>query len=140
MTYSRRTNTRRRRTRSTSSPNEQKPILPTNLNSTENNIGRRRTRSLSSPGEQKPILTTPEPQEESIPNPLTDSTEATKEASNPQLVNPSLTNTINQIRSELYEEIRSTLVESDYWDETHSWGADNEIESDDYWHFVGRFE
>lgn len=54
--------------------------------------------------------------------------------------NFSLTNNIDQIRSELNEEQRSTLVESDYWDETHSWGADNEIESDDYWHFVGRFE
>ncbi len=86
------------------------------------------------------ILPTSEPQEKNIPNAHTESPEATKEAPNPQLENSSLTNNIDQIRSELYEELRSTLVESDYWDETHSWGADNEVESDDYWHFVGRFE
>lgn len=101
---------------------------------------RRRTRSISSPGEQKPILTSPEQQEKNTPNFHTESQEATKEADNPQLEDPSLTNSIDQIRSEIYEELRSTLVESDYWDETHSWGADNEVESDDYWHFVGRFE
>ena len=111
MTYTRRTNTRRRRTRLTSSQDQQELILPT-----------------------------PKPQEKPTPNPLSESPEVTKEASNPQLVNPSLTNNIDQIRSEIDEELRSTLVESDYWDETHSWGADNEVESDDYWHFVGRFE
>ena len=41
---------------------------------------------------------------------------------------------------QLDEEKHSALVESDYWDETHCWGADHETESDDYWHFVGRFE
>ena len=101
---------------------------------------RRRTRLTSSPDQQMSILPTPEPPEKNTPNPLSESTEATKEADNPQLVNPSLTNSIDQIRSEIDEELRSTLVESDYWDETHSWGADNEVESDDYWHFVGRFE
>ncbi len=25
-------------------------------------------------------------------------------------------------------------------DETHSWGADDEEASDEYWHFVGRYE
>ena len=111
MTFTRRTNTRRRRTRLTSSPDQQMSILPT-----------------------------PEPQDNNIPNPHTKSPQTTKEADNPQLVNPSLTNSIDQIRSEIHEELRSTLVESDYWDESHNWGADHEVESDDYWHFVGRFE
>ena len=38
---------------------------------------RRRSRSLSSPGEQKPILTTPEQQEKNTPNFHTESPEAT---------------------------------------------------------------
>ena len=102
---------------------------------------RRRTRSLNSPAGTKPLLaTTPEPQDQSIINTHTKSPEATSPAQNPQLENFSLTNSIDQIRSEIHEEFRSHLVESHYWDETHSWGADNEVESDDYWHFVGRFE
>ena len=101
---------------------------------------RRRTRSTSSPDQPELILPTPQPQEKPTPKPLSESTEATKKASSLQLVNLSLTNPIDQIRSEIHEELRSNLVESNYWDETHSWGADNEIESDDYWHFVGRFE
>ena len=101
---------------------------------------RRKTRLLTQPGELKPILTSPEPQDQSIPNAQTETQEATNQAANTPLENFSLSNSIDQIRSELDEELRSTLVESDYWDETHSWGADNEVESDDYWHFVGRFE
>ena len=47
---------------------------------------------------------------------------------------------INEIRSELMEERNSSLIESGYWDETHSWGSDDEEASDEYWHFVGRYE
>jgi len=47
---------------------------------------------------------------------------------------------IDEIRAELGEERNSALLESDYWDETHSWGADDEEASDEYWHFVGRYE
>ncbi len=47
---------------------------------------------------------------------------------------------INEISAELTDDRRSALVESNYWDETHSWGSDSEAESDDYWHFVGRYE
>lgn len=47
---------------------------------------------------------------------------------------------IDEIYSEFGEERRSGLLESDYWDETHSWGSDDEVESDEYWHFVGRYE
>ncbi|WP_019503826.1 hypothetical protein [Pleurocapsa sp. PCC 7319] len=81
MTYTRRTNTRRRRTRLTSSPDQ-----------------------------QMSILTSPEPQEKPTPNPLSESTEANQKTDNPQLENPSLTNSIDQIRSEIDEELRSTLV------------------------------
>ena len=103
---------------------------------------RRKTRLVTQPGELKPILTTPEQQEESIINDQMEQQEATNLASNTELKvkNFSLTKGIDQIRSELDEENFSALVESDYWDESHSWGADNELESDDYWHFVGRFE
>ena len=47
---------------------------------------------------------------------------------------------INEIKAELTDDRRSQLVESNYWDESHSWGSDSEIESDDYWHFLGRYE
>ncbi len=48
--------------------------------------------------------------------------------------------TFNEINADITDDERSALVESNYWDETHSWGSDSEIESDDYWHFVGRYE
>ena len=134
---------RRKRTRSTSSSDEQRSILLTNLNSS-NQGRRRRTRSTSSPDQQMSILPTPEPQAQYTPKALSEPTEANKDAPKPQLENPPLTNNIdhiiNQIRSELYEELRSPLVESEYWDETHSWNTNHETESNDYWHFVGRFE
>ena len=47
---------------------------------------------------------------------------------------------LDEISAELKEEGYSALVESDYWDETHSWGVDDEEASDEYWHFVGRYE
>ena len=47
---------------------------------------------------------------------------------------------LDEISAELKEENYSALVESDYWDETHSWGVDDEEASDEYWHFLGRFE
>ena len=48
--------------------------------------------------------------------------------------------TFNEINADLTDDKRSALVESNYWDETHAWGSDNEVESDDYWHFLGRYE
>ena len=48
--------------------------------------------------------------------------------------------TFNEINADITDDKRSALVESNYWDETHSWGSDSEAESDDYWHFVGRYE
>ena len=100
---------------------------------------RRNTRSL---GEQKPILTTQELSEENIINLQMEQPESNNLTSNTELreENFSSTKGIDQIRSELEEEQRSALVESDYWDETHSWGADNDLESDDYWHFLGKYE
>ena len=48
--------------------------------------------------------------------------------------------TFNEINADITDDKRSAVVESNYWDETHHWGSDSEIESDDYWHFVGRYE
>ncbi len=48
--------------------------------------------------------------------------------------------TFNEINADITDDERSAVVESNYWDETHNWGSDLEIESDDYWHFVGRYE
>ena len=47
---------------------------------------------------------------------------------------------LDEIRAELREERNSALVESNYWDETHNWGSDEEEASDEYWHFLGRYE
>ncbi len=47
---------------------------------------------------------------------------------------------INEISAEFTDDRRLALVESNYWHETHNWGSDHEIASDDYWHFVGRYE
>jgi hypothetical protein len=48
---------------------------------------------------------------------------------------------ISLIRSELLEDdYHSTLAESDYWDDSHSWSNGDELLCDDYWHFLGRYE
>ncbi len=47
---------------------------------------------------------------------------------------------LDEIKAELVEERSSGLVESGYWDETHSWGSDEEEASSEYWHFLGRYE
>ena len=47
---------------------------------------------------------------------------------------------INEINAEFTDDRRSALVESNFWDETHNWGSDSEIASDDYWHFLGQYE
>lgn len=46
---------------------------------------------------------------------------------------------IDQIRAELFEERFAPSPEPEYEDETHSW-ADNETESEEYQHFLGRYE
>ncbi|MDJ0650002.1 MAG: hypothetical protein QNJ60_15015 [Xenococcaceae cyanobacterium MO_188.B19] len=48
--------------------------------------------------------------------------------------------TFNEINADITDDKRSAVVESNYWDESHNWGSDLEVESDDYWHFVGRYE
>ena len=47
---------------------------------------------------------------------------------------------INEISAEFTDDRRSQLVESNFWDETHNWGCDSELVSDDYSHFLGGFE
>ena len=47
---------------------------------------------------------------------------------------------LDQIRAELFEEKSAPTSEPEYWDESHNWDLDNESESEDYWHFVGRYE
>ncbi len=47
---------------------------------------------------------------------------------------------IDQIRAELFEERYAPSVEPEYEDESHSWGTDNETESEEYQHFLGRYE
>jgi|GEM_PF-3329144 len=50
-------------------------------------------------------------------------------------------NNINSIRAELREDnYHSMFADSDFSDDTHDWGGDNQDISDDYWHFLGLFE
>lgn len=100
-----------RRRRKRSVSGESKPILP------EGNWGEEESDSYSQP-ERKPSVRVRKKEEETF---------TTRKG-------------MDEIRSEFVEESRSGLLESDYWDETHSWGLDDEVESDDYWHFVGRYE
>ncbi len=91
----------------------------------------RRTRSNSTEGETKPRLRSEEWTEEEI------SEVFEQRKGSRQLV---MTSEVDQIRAELVEERGSALWESNYWDETHSWGSDDEEASDEYWHFLGRYE
>lgn len=51
------------------------------------------------------------------------------------------TNNIDSIRAEFLDDTyHSKLADSDYSDDTHDWGGDNQDLSDDYWHFLGRYE
>lgn len=49
---------------------------------------------------------------------------------------------IDRIRTEILEDnYHSKLAEPQYWDETHNWSSDDdELTSDDYWHFLGMYE
>ena len=125
--------TRRRRISSAIKPELQKPILSVEeraeSSSTTEESGRRRRRihSVIKPEEEKPLL----PAEESLTN-----TAIKRDETDPFTTRQG----INEIRSELMEERNSSLIESNYWDETHSWGSDDDEASDEYWHFVGRYE
>ena len=105
------TDSSRRRRRTRSVSGESQPILP------EGNWGEEESDSYSQP-ERKPSVRVRKKEEETF---------TTRQG-------------INEIRSELMEERNSSLIESGYWDETHSWGSDDGEASDDYWHFVGRYE
>ena len=127
---------RRRKIGELIKPEEQKQVLPVEENSAERraNDERRRSRRVSSslePEEPKPSLT-----EESISK--TETEEITSQVTRKGIL--VMRQGIDEIRAELGEERNSALLESDYWDETHSWGADDEEASDEYWHFVGRYE
>ena len=62
-------------------------------------------------------------------------------ASNTELAKPSPARKmqIDEIHAELTDESNFNPDEPEYTDETYSW-SNNLSESDDYWHFVGRYE
>ncbi len=50
-------------------------------------------------------------------------------------------NDINAIRAELREDTyHAQLSESDFSNDTHDWGGENQEISTDYWHYVGSYE
>ena len=105
---------------------------------------KRRINSVTKTEEQKPLLPVEERSEEHRTNEELEKQWETNLASRTRLreePDPFTTRQgINEIRSELMEEKNSSLIESGYWDETHSWGSDDDEASDDYWHFLGRYE
>ena len=126
----------KRRTDSLIKPEEQKPILKVEESSAEGRTNEsRRSRRISSSLEReepKPILTV----EESISK-----TETEKITNQARLKDIQvMRRDVDEIKAELVEEKQSALLESDYWDETHSWGSDDDEASDEYWHFLGRYE
>ena len=92
---------------------------------------RRRITSVGSGEETKPIWREEEWAEEEVSE-----THVQKEKKSHWVMRKD----IDQIKAELLEERSSGLIESEYWDETHSWGMDEEEVSDEYWHFLGRYE
>lgn len=54
---------------------------------------------------------------------------------------PTKLTTVDLIRTELLEDVyHAELSEPHFSDDTHNWGNGNKLISDDYWHFLGRFE
>ena len=112
---------RKRRTRSTSD-SEQKPILASQQLTIEDALNAEEGQSISTSTSSIESIE-PEP------------TSANKIGEAKSI----LTLQIDQIRAELLEEEYLNPTESEYSNETHSWG-DKLPESDDYWHFVSRYE
>ena len=72
----------------------------------------------------------------------TDQQQTTLEStSDPESIKPSPARKmqIDEIHAELTNESNFNPDEPEYWDETHDL-SHNLSESDDYWHFVGRYE
>jgi hypothetical protein len=101
----------------------------------ENIRRRRRTRATSTtePLPSFPPLQATEPSEVNL-----------KIAPEPIITDFSLSKSdwsqINQICAEFSEEKSNSDIDSEYSDDTHNWFDDGEEFSDDYWHFLGRFE
>ena len=117
-------------------PEGQKPVLPVEESSAEERANEsRRSRRISSslePEEPKASLTVEEGSSK------TETEKITNQANLKDI--QVMRRDVDEIKAELVEEKQSALLESDYWDETHSWGSDGEEASDEYWHFVGRYE
>ncbi len=130
---------RRRKIRELIKPEEPKQVLPVEESSAEDrtNESRRRRKRISAgsePEEQKQRI----PAEESLTSRELESEEEITRPVRKGIV--VMRRDLDEISSELGEERNSALVESNYWDETHSWGSDEEEGSDEYWHFLGRYE
>ncbi|VEP16767.1 hypothetical protein H1P_4920006 [Hyella patelloides LEGE 07179] len=112
---------RRRRITSSENPTEEARTFspPT--------ADRRRIRRTSTSSENPPEKETPP-----LPSAITESPFSEENKKNSSIITG-----IDQIRAELIDDQRFSLVESEYCDETHDWG---EGASDEYWHFLGQYE
>ena len=130
---------RRRKIRELIKPEEPKQVLPVEESSAEDRTNESRRR-------RKRISAWSEPEEPSLRVPVEESLTGREIESEEEITRPVtegivvMRRDLDEIRAELREERNSALVESNYWDETHSWGSDEEEASDEYWHFLGRYE
>ena len=127
---------RRRKSNSAIKPEEQKAVLPVEESSAEvrTNESRRRRGVSSSLEPEEPKASVPAEESRN----KTEREEVTNQVKSKGIL--VMRRDLDEISSELREERNSALLESNYWDETHSWGSDDEEESDEYWHFLGRYE
>ena len=109
-------------------PSQTSPILQTIFSEDSNELNppqRQRRRGVSS---------------EITSSPATESNSASDEPSTPVISIPIPLNDIDQIRSELLQELSYPVADSDYADNSHDWSSTSEFLSTEYWHFLGRYE
>ena len=132
---------RRRRRRTASSTSDLSIINDLFSDSANDSSGttRRRRRRVANSDDLNTVPESPQP------NQLSQQTKEITSEVSPVQPSPApyieRVDQINLIRSEILDDnYHSELAESNFSDDTHDWGEDSYLISDDYWHFVGMYE
>ena len=135
---------RKRRRRTASSTSDLSIINDLFSDSANDSSGttRRRRRRVANSDD---LNTVPESPQSPQPNQLSQPTEEITDEISPVQPFPAPNieriDQVNLIRSEILDDnYHSELAESNFSDDTHDWGEDSHLISDDYWHFVGMYE
>ena len=124
---------RRRRRRTASSTSDLSIINDLFSDSANNSSGTTRRRRVANSDDLNTVPQSPQPTEE-----ITSEVSPTQPSPTPYIER---VDQINLIRSEILDDdYHSELAESNFSDDTHDWGEDSHLASDDYWHFVGMYE